>query len=251
MLDKKNQIKLAKFLAEYFSDSDWQELFTITDCEDVPERIHNFYRHVYWNNPELKGAAMTAVQDTLARKEENLSLIWDLDRVQQLLRREQPNLYDEIDFLVNQKGQRNVSAAPAKNINVNIYQAITDAETLLKNNGPQYAYDRIHTALHASLRQACVNHSIAVNPTNDNVPGLVSVITDHLKALPDNGRNADVFRMMRSARAILHEINNLRNNNSMAHPTENLLNEADARFAINLVRSIMTYIDELLDQPSL
>ncbi|EBP5695852.1 abortive phage infection protein, partial [Salmonella enterica] len=27
---------------------------------------------------------------------------------------------------------------------------------------------------------------------------------------------------------------------------EKLLNEADARFAINLVRSIMTYIDELL-----
>lgn len=28
--------------------------------------------------------------------------------------------------------------------------------------------------------------------------------------------------------------------------TETLLNEADARFAINLVRSIMTYVDELL-----
>ncbi len=46
--------------------------------------------------------------------------------------------------------------------------------------------------------------------------------------------------------AILHGINNLRNNYSMAHPTETLLNEADARFAINLVRSIMTYVDELL-----
>ncbi|HFL9766860.1 TPA: abortive infection family protein [Escherichia coli] len=45
---------------------------------------------------------------------------------------------------------------------------------------------------------------------------------------------------------MLHGINNLRNNYSMAHPTETLLNEADARFAINLVRSIMTYVDELL-----
>ncbi len=136
---------------------------------------------------------MTDVQDMLARKEENISLIWDLDRVQQLLLREQPNLYDEIDFLVNQKGQRNVSASPAKNVNVNIYQVIADAETLLEINGPQYAYDRIHTALHASLRQACVNHSIDVDPTNCNVPALISVISDLLKALPDNGRNADVF----------------------------------------------------------
>ncbi|WP_336749738.1 abortive infection family protein [Pantoea vagans] len=59
------------------------------------------------------------------------------------------------------------------------------------------------------------------------------------------------FCMMISARAILQEIKNLQNNNSMAHPTENLLNESDARFAINLVRSIMTYIDELLDHPFL
>lgn len=249
MLDKIKQIKLSKFLAEYFSESDWQELFAVTDCEDVPDGIYNFYRHVRWNNPELKGAAMTATQETLIRKPENLSLIWELDRVQQLLQRELPDLYDEIEALVNQKGQRNVSASPAKNVNINIYQAIADAETLLENNGPQYAYDRIHTALHASLRQACVNHNIAVHSTKDNVPGLISVISDHLNALPDNGRNADVFRMIRSAKAILHEINNLRNNNSMAHPTEKLLNEADARFAINLVRSIMTYIDELLDYP--
>lgn len=251
MLDKKNQLKLAKFLTEYFSEGDWQELFTITDCEDVPDNIYNFYRHVHWNNPELKGAAITATQDILARKADNLSLIWELDRVQQLLQREHPDLYHEIDTIVNLKGQRNVSASPAKNVNLNIYQAIADAETLLIKNGPQYAYDRIHTALHASLRQACINHSITVDPTKDNVPGLIGVISEYLNALPDSGRNADVFRMMRSARAILHEINNLRNNNSMAHPTENLLNEADARFAINLVRSIMTYIDELLDYPSM
>ncbi|WP_346673706.1 abortive infection family protein [Escherichia coli] len=82
--------------------------------------------------------------------------------------------------------------------------------------------------------------------TNDNVPGLLSLITAHLKDLPDDGRNEDVFKMLRSSAAILHGINNLRNNYSMAHPTETLLNEADARFAINLVRSIMTYVDELL-----
>ncbi|MCT9796770.1 abortive infection family protein [Escherichia coli] len=68
------------------------------------------------------------------------------------------------------------------------------------------------------------------------------ITTDYLQQC----RNEDVFKMLRSSAAILHGINNLRNNYSMAHPTETLLNEADARFAINLVRSIMTYVDELL-----
>lgn len=51
--------------------------------------------------------------------------------------------------------------------------------------------------------------------------------------------------MLRSAGSILHGINNLRNH---AHPTQTLLTEGDARFAINLVRSIMAYVDELLGQ---
>ncbi|MDL6589702.1 abortive infection family protein [Escherichia coli] len=47
---------------------------------------------------------------------------------------------------------------------------------------------------------------------------MLSLITAHLKDLPDDGRNEDVFKMLRSSAAILHGINNLRNNYSMAHP---------------------------------
>jgi len=246
MLDNVSQIKLAKILAENFSEGDWQELFAVTDCEDVPEGLYKFYQHVNWKNPELKGVAISAIQSTLARNADNLSRIWELDYVQNYITRGSTDLFNEIKDIVNQNGQRNVSAAPSKNVNENIYQALEDAEVLLQKNGPQRAYDRVHTALHASLRQMCANNGIATNSTNDNVPGLLSLITTHFKSLPDDGRNDDVFKMLRAVGALLHGINNLRNHHSMAHPTETLLNEADARFAINLVRSIMTYIDELL-----
>nr|WP_314688234.1 abortive infection family protein [uncultured Pantoea sp.] len=246
MLDKVSQINLAKILAGQFNEGDWQELFTVTDCEDVPEGLHKFYQHVYWNNPELKGVAISAIETTLARDADNLSKIWALDNVQRFINNANTELFNEIKGIVNQNEKRNVSAAPVKNVNENIYQALEDAEVLLQKHGPHRGYDRVHTALHASLRQMCANHGIASNTTNDNVPGLLALITTHLKALPDDGRNEDVFKMLRSSAAILHGINNLRNNFSMAHPTETLLNEADARFAINLVRSIMTYVDELL-----
>lgn len=246
MLNKVSQINLAKILADKFSEGDWKELFAVTDCEDVPEGLNQFYRHVRWNNTELKGVAIAAIETTLARDAGNLSEIWALDNVQRYISNADNDLFKEIKDIVDQNGQRNVSAAPVKNVNENIYQALEDAEVLLQKNGPHRAYDRVHTALHASLRQMCANHRIATNTTNDNVPGLLALITAHLKALPDDGRNEDVFKMLRSSGSILHGINNLRNNSSMAHPTETLLNEADARFAINLVRSIMTYIDELL-----
>jgi len=249
MLNKRIQIELAKILANNFSEGDWQELFIVTDCEDIPSGFHDFYRHVRWQNTELKGMAITALSDTLSRAPGNLAEIWKLDRVEHLVKRKSSDLHDEIEAVVNQSGQRNVSAMPVKNVNENIYQALEDATVLLENNGPQRAYDRIHTALHASLRQICVNHAIATDSTNDNVPGLLGRVTMYLQGMPDDGRNADIFKMLRSAASILNSINYLRNHNSMAHPTEMLLNEADARFAINLVRSIMAYIDELLVSP--
>lgn len=215
MLNKVSQINLAKILAEKFNEGDWQELFAVTDCEDVPEGLNQFYRHVHWDNPELKGVAIAAIESTLARDADNLSKIWALDNVQRFISIANTELFNEIKNIVNQNGQRNVSAAPVKNVNENIYQALEDAEVLLKNNGPHRAYDRVHTALHASLRQMCANHGIATNSTNDNVPGLLSLITAHLKDLPDDGRNEDVFKMLRSSAAILHGINNLRNNYSM------------------------------------
>lgn len=243
------QIELAKILADSFSEGDWQELFIVTDCEDIASGYHDFYRHVRWQNTELKGIAITALNETLNRAPGNLAEIWKLDRVEHLVKRKSSDLHDQIEAIVKQSGQRNVTAMPVKNVNENIYQALEDAAVLLENTGPQRAYDRVHTALHASLRQICVNHAIAVDSTNDNVPGLLGRITAHLQGMPDDGRNADIFKMLRSAASILNSINYLRNHNSMAHPTEMLLNDADSRFAINLVRSIMAYIDELLARP--
>ncbi len=67
MLDKVSQINLAKILADKFNEGDWKELFAVTDCEDVPEGLNQFYRHVHWNNTELKGVAIAAIETTLAR----------------------------------------------------------------------------------------------------------------------------------------------------------------------------------------
>ncbi|MEA9390473.1 hypothetical protein SJI19_07955 [Acerihabitans sp. TG2] len=52
--------------------------------------------------------------------------------------------------------------------------------------------------------------------------------------------------MLRSAISILYRVNNLLNNNSLLHQENKLLNEVDAKFAINLVRSIMSYVDDLI-----
>jgi len=81
---------------------------------------------------------------------------------------------------------------------------------------------------------------------NDRVDELLSLINNHLKAKKDSERKNVVFEILRSAIAILNKTNELRNYHSNAHPNDGLLSKADARVAINLIRSIMSYVDDLL-----
>lgn len=55
MLDKISQIKLAKVLALKFNSGDWREFFAVTDCEDVPAGLNQFYRHVESGFRPLRG----------------------------------------------------------------------------------------------------------------------------------------------------------------------------------------------------
>ncbi len=97
----------------------------------------------------------------------------------------------------------------------------------------------------AFLKQVCINKQIAFN-SDDAITALLPKINNYIKLKVGVERNDKVFAMLRSANSMLDTINNLRNHYSMAHPNETLLTESDARFSINLVRSIMTYINDLL-----
>lgn len=245
MLDSKSKVKLAKILCENLNEGDWTELFVMCNCEDVPEGIHNFWKHVHWHNVEVKGVCIDAVNQILERDAGNISDIWNLDGVQRHIKIKDEDLYYEIESIIKGDSQKNVAASPMKNTNENIYKALADAEILIKQQGPQHAYDRMHTALHGTLKQICLNYNIATK-SDETIQGLLSLINNHLKTTQDSERNNNVFYMLRSAISILKTINELRNHNSLAHPGAVLLNEADAKFAINLVRSIMSYVDDLI-----
>ena len=175
----------------------------------------------------------------------NLLHIWELDGVENTVFRADQDLYELIKAIIAGEDAKTVSKPSISNGNENIYQALADAELLIEQRGAAFAYDRMHNALHACLRQVCDNHSIAYDK-NDAINALLPKINAHLKKMPDDGRNEKVFNMLRAANSMLDSINYLRNHNSLAHPTENLLNQSDAMFAINLTKSIMTYVDDLL-----
>ena len=244
-LDSKTRITLAKSLMT-LNTGDWEELFTITECEGCPLNNSRFYQDVHWQNEGLKRGCIQAIEYILEENPENIIHIWEMEGVQSSIRKSDPDTYSFIEAILNNEEGKSVAKPVPINTNNSIYHALEDAEVLIAKRGAASSYDRMHTALHSFLRQACENYSITY-AQGDSITALLPKINSYIKSLPDDGRNDKVFTMLRSANAILDNINYLRNHNSLSHPTEELLTDSDARFAINLARSIMTYIDDLLE----
>lgn len=242
-LNNKEKIYLSKVLMNVLNTGDWKELFALTDCDYCPQNSSQFYKDVHWNNDSLKQGCIKAVEFILEADPINLKEIWDLEGVKGALKSNQPELYNTVNSIVN--GVVLVASPEVNNINESVFKALEDAEVLLTTQGASSAYDRMHTALHGFLRQICENNNISfVN--GDAITALMPKVNDFIKQQPDDDRNSKVFAMLRAAGSMLDTINYLRNHHSMSHPNEHLLKESDAKFSINLARSIMTYIDELL-----
>lgn len=127
-----------------------------------------------------------------------------------------------------------------------LVRALTDAEILIGTSGPTSAVDRVHTALHAYLIDACKEKKIS-HTKDPSISELFKVLREQHPALQKLGNsNEELKTKLRSMSAILDAINTLRNRASVAHPTNKLLTEDESMFAINTVRSMLHYLDARL-----
>lgn len=127
-----------------------------------------------------------------------------------------------------------------------VTRALADAELLLRN-GPVSGVDRIHTALHGYLMDLCDRARIGY-PAEPTMAKLLKVLRAEHPRLKDLGpRAADIERVLNSFANVLDALNPLRNQASVAHPNEALMDAAEARLVINAARTILAYLDEKLE----
>jgi hypothetical protein len=124
--------------------------------------------------------------------------------------------------------------------------ALQDAETLIREGRPVSAVDRVHTAMHGHLSHLCQSRGIAV-PAQPTINQLFNALRTNAPELQPTGERAeDLVRVIRSAGAILDALNPLRNNATVAHPNEDLLDDEEAMLAVNITRSLFAYLDAKL-----
>lgn len=124
-----------------------------------------------------------------------------------------------------------------------VFEALKDAEALLKSRGPKSAVDRAHTALHGYLKRLCQNKGI-VMPIDPSLTAVFKVLREKLPELSAiYPHDAEAKRVLGSMASALDSLNTIRNRGTMAHPNELLLDDAEAMLYINLARTVMAYIE--------
>jgi hypothetical protein len=110
-----------------------------------------------------------------------------------------------------------------------VERAISDAEALVASNGATSGVDRIHTALHGYVKAVCNDASISYG-VDPSLTDLFKLLRKQHPLLAAAGpRSDDIEQVFRALATILNALNPVRNRASVAHPNENLLQEAEPR----------------------
>lgn len=130
-----------------------------------------------------------------------------------------------------------------------VKRAVNDAMTLISSgSGFVSAVDRAHTALHGYLTEHCnrLGVPIANIGPRDSTAVLFKRLRNAHPAFVGVPHSEDIAAVAQSLATALDRTDKLRNNASIAHPNELLLEEPEARLAVNAVWTILHYLDARL-----
>jgi hypothetical protein len=105
--------------------------------------------------------------------------------------------------------------------------------------------DRLHTALHGYFESVCDAANIAYK-ADCPMTTLFSLIRQHHPALQRKPPGVEADKILRAMAQIVDILNPVRNQKSMAHPNENLLDEPEAMLVANAVRTLLHYLNSKL-----
>jgi hypothetical protein len=142
---------------------------------------------------------------------------------------------------------KEVVSAPTLKITSDVVErALSDFATLAHSKGGAISgVDRLHTALHGYFEAVCDVATIAYNP-DSSITALFSLIRQHHPALQRKPPGTEAEKIFRAMAQIVDILNPVRNQKSMAHPSEALLEEPEAMLVANSVRTLLHYLNSKL-----
>lgn len=232
-------LALRKAIVSEFTVEDWREFGYLCGESDYIQRHDRLLRSLHWRDPDYGDCVLQALERFSREGWDAVDQLINHPKLTSLLLAEIPNL----SVFVRTNIQSVQTEAPSSLSSGDVVLlALNDAEHLMRISGPVSAVDRLHTALHGYFRSLCIESGIAV-ADDASLTALFKVLRTAHPILRDLGSyDNDLVRVLHGFANAIDAINSLRNNGSIAHPSDDLLGEPEAHLAANATRTIFNYI---------
>lgn len=237
---KKIVMLLLKPILDSFSSSEWTEIGFLTGTDDYIQNHPRLLRSLSWGDDDYKGHAINAIEYIIDSEPGNLNIIANYDPIVHWFSQHKSEEYTSLTREI--RGLELDFNTPSTKNNT-VLDALADAQVLLRTRGPVSAVDRMHTALHGYLKTVCEQFKIETgdDPTANK---LLKLLIENHPALQKLGpRTEDIKNILRTSGAIIDAFGTIRNQASLVHPNEELLDKEEALFVMNIARSILQLFD--------
>lgn len=232
-------------IIECYSQSNWIDLGYQTDCQDYIKDHPRLLRSLRFDDDDYPRHVLNSLDHIVAADSENLGILLKDRQIRDWLQNNRPELF--MKFVM--ESPAGAVTTPTLRVNsLTVKRAISDAEKLIRTSGPTSSVDRIHTALHGYLIATCSEASIK-HGDNSSIMEIFSLLRNEHPAFQDLGSRAnETTAILRSLSKVIDKLNPVRNEASLAHPNEQLLDEPEAFLMINAARTVLHYLDAKLAQ---
>lgn len=230
---------IAKAATATFEKGDWKSIGFETGADDFVQEHPRLFRSLQWGDTDYEGCVYDTIKYIYDLEKENAQRLLKNSKVERWIKSHEPDIYRKYydDSFIKPFKQRKETPCEI------VEKALADAETLLSENGPVSAVDRVHTALHGYLKSALDYHGIEYKK-DVGITELYKTIREQVPSVRELGhRSEEMNKMLRSLMSVLDALNPIRNRSSVAHANSDLIEDEEAIFVINIVSTVLHYLD--------
>lgn len=126
-----------------------------------------------------------------------------------------------------------------------IDKALNEAREAIAKGKYDSAFDRIHTAFKGYIEILLNRHKIEYSKDDQLTSSYGKLVNYYENSIKPDDVAKRVKTILRGGSGIVNSINEIRNNNTIAHPNEQLIKESEAKLAISIIESIVNYIEDI------
>ena len=151
-------------------------------------------------------------------------------------------MYDLDNIVIDEIIEEKTFEIPANIQNDTLILALNDANKFILDKNYTSALDRIHTFFMGHIREYLKVKNIEYTE-NETLNQLFKKLYSYY----ENKESLDkkIGTILKSMTGVISSINDLRNKNSLSHPNEYIVNQRDAKLAIDAISIIINYLDKI------